>query len=94
MEVLLKSLQRQFAPACGRFRNKAKAHTATFTVAFCFLDRLFVRGLVEVNPPPIDVRSAALLDKSWISVDLLFEPVDGPPIKATVFVQLRRETPL
>ena len=53
-----------------------------------------MRGLVEVNPPPIDVRSAALLDKSWNAVDLLFELVDGPPIKATVFVQLRRETAL
>jgi hypothetical protein len=46
------------------------------------------------NPPPIDVRSAALLVKMRIAVDLSFGPVDGPLIKATVFVRLRRETPL
>jgi hypothetical protein len=46
------------------------------------------------NPFPFGFHTAALLVKSRNAVDLLFEPVDGPPIKATVFVQLRRETPL
>jgi len=56
--------------------------------------RLFGAGLVEVNPPPFGVRTGAFMVRSRNSVDLLFELVDGPPIKATVFVQLRRETPL